>query len=246
MNKFVSFNSLTSSQLDQYHDAITKAFPQVISESPIIKKLWLHLENYFPEFQKFLIGPDEDLIGFINTVPFQFEGPLNDLPDEGWDWMLSKGISDYEEGIRPNLLGGLQVIVRKKYQRLGYSQKILSCCKKEVSASHISQLVIPIRPTKKHLFPKVSMTEYLSYKDEGKIFDPWIRTHVKGGAEIIKICECSMFVDGNIEFWERILGRKIYQGGDYLLDGALSPIKIDFQKNLGEYREPNVWIKYEA
>ena len=43
----------------------------------------------------------------MNTIPFQFEKPLNELPDNGWDWMFEKGISDFEKNIKPNYLGAL-------------------------------------------------------------------------------------------------------------------------------------------
>jgi len=245
LSTFVSFNQLTPSQTDQYYDAISKAFPTILSKSEVIKTYWSRLEKYFPAYQLYLLAADGDLIGFINTVPFHFSNHLSDLPDSGWDWMLTKGIADFENSLSPNLLGGLQVIVRDKYQKAGYSKRILNYAKQIYKSSNFSNLVIPIRPTKKHTFPEMPMADYLNKKEENEIFDPWVRTHVKGGAEIIKVCNQSMSVRGDIPFWETILDKKIYKSGSYKLDGALELINIDIQNNMGEYIEPNIWVKYE-
>lgn len=245
MNSFKNLTELNDEQKIQYGDAISNAFPKIISESKVIKKHWSKLENYFPEYQQFMISTTGQLIGFINVIPFQFGGSLSDLPDTGWDWMFVKGITDHENKISPNYLGGLQVIVRKKYKRQGYSKQILNHAKHIFKSLHLLNLVIPIRPIKKHEFPKMSMSAYLDLKKEHKIYDPWIRTHVDGGAEIIKVCKSSMTMNGDLEYWEKILNKKIHNSGEYPLKGALSLIKIDIENNIGQYIEPNIWLKYD-
>jgi hypothetical protein len=244
LTNFINYNHLNKPQHKQYREAVSKAFPPIISKSAVIIKNWRTLENYFPEYQHYLILSSGELIGFINTIPFQFNKPLKDLPSRGWDWMFKRGIADYENKRSPNYIGGLQVIIRSKYQGLGYSKMILDHSKSVLKSSEFLNLVIPIRPTKKHLFPNMSMTTYIKKKVESKIYDPWIRAHVNSGAEIIKVCEDSMLITGDLIFWETILNKRIVKSGDYLLKGALSPIKIDFENNIGEYREPNIWIKY--
>jgi len=236
-----NLKQLKPDQIQTYHQAITSAFPPVICASPVSKKYWERLERYFPDFQLFLISSDGVL-----TIPFHFDADLAALPAEGWDWMLAKGIRDFEEKTTPNYLGGLQVIVRSAFQNLGYSKQILAHCKQVVSASQFQNLVIPIRPTKKHLHPHMSMTDYLDLKEGSTIFDPWIRTHIKGGAEIIKVCERSMTVEGDILFWEKIFNKKLDKSGAYLLKGTLNPVTIDLENGNGCYVEPNIWVKYDT
>jgi len=244
MNKFLNLQSINSTQRDQYIDAIRIAFPPIIGESPVIKKYWSKLEEYFPEHQILLISEDEELIGFINTVPFYFEHELSHLPDRGWDWMFTKGITDFENSIHANYLGGLQVIVRSKFQKQGYSKIILDHIKSTVPGSQFNNLTIPIRPTKKHEFPSIPMSEYIKLKNGEEVYDPWIRTHINGGAKIIKVCEQSMIMEGNVDFWETMLNQTIYKSGSYILSGALSLISIDFENDKGIYVEPNIWINY--
>jgi len=180
----------------------------------------------------------------MNTLPFHYDQPLDELPSRGWDWMLTKGISDYEEQRTANYLGGLQVIVRREYQRKGNSKKIISHLKNYIKDSDFANLVIPIRPTQKHRYPHMSMSAYLDLKEGGSIYDPWIRTHIKGGAQIIKVCEESMLVTGDLNFWQHLLKREDLESGQYVLEGALSPVTIDVASDSGEYREPNIWVRY--
>lgn len=245
MNKFINQSQLQRWQLDQSIDAITKAFPRVIGESHIIKQFWKKLEIYFPEFQLYLFSEQGDLIGFINMIPFHFNKPFVDLPDSGWDWMLTKGVLDFENNITPNYLGGLQVIIRKQYLGKGFSSKILKHAKHIQKESKLYNIVIPIRPTKKHEFPNMSMESYMNLKKDNKVYDPWIRTHIKNGARIIQVCNQSMTIRGDVKFWETLMNKKITQSGKYLLSGALQEISIDLENNTGAYIEPNIWIVYD-
>lgn len=33
--------------------------------------------------------------------------------------------------------------------------------------------------------------------------------------------------------------------GDYVVNGALVPIKADTNKDIAEYTEPNIWVAYD-
>jgi GNAT superfamily N-acetyltransferase len=244
MHKFITLNTISQRQAIQYREAIGRAFPPIIGESAVIKKYWSRLEENLSEYQIMLLADDGELIGFMNTVPFYFNEGLDQLPDRGWDWMLTKGMKDYQSEIAPNYLGGLQVIVRKKFQGQGYSKVILRYAKKFVDESIFENLVIPIRPIYKHRFPTMPMTKYMNLKDENIIYDPWIRTHINGGAEVIKVCEQSMIMKGDIKFWESMLNKRISKSGQYPLSGALSLIDIDVENDSGQYVEANIWIKY--
>ncbi len=242
---FLTLDQLNNVQIAQYKQAIARAFPRVLSASSVIIRNWPKLEQYFPKQQHFLFSDQGELLGFINSLPFHYAGSLEDLPENGWDWMIVKGITDYENGNHPNYLGGLQVIVLKKHQGRGYSKIILSHAKKVLRNSSLSKLLIPIRPTKKHLFPSMSMEEYLLKQEQNKTYDPWIRTHLSGGAQIVKVCTDSMTIQGDVPFWEKLFDKKINSSGQHVLTGALAPIRIDLENNIGRYVEANIWVKYD-
>lgn len=181
----------------------------------------------------------------MNAIPIFLDQSLNKLSNDGWDWLVKKGIEDYENNIVPNSLGGLQIIVKKKYQGKGYSTLLISKAKELRKKLRFKNFIIPIRPILKHKYPEMKMEEYINLKEGNVIYDPWIRVHLKNGARFIKVCENSMNVAGDIRFWEKILNKKITKTGLYMAEGALSPISIDVEKNQGEYREENIWICYE-
>ena len=241
---FKVISELNHDQLEKYRKSIVNAFPEIVRKSPIISKYWDRVENYFKEYQLFLINECGFVVGFVNSIPFHWEDKLNCLPREGWDWMLIKGIEDYEHGQKPNSLGGLQIIVSKEFLGQGYSKVIINKAKQLVVDLDFDNFVIPIRPIFKSRYPYMSMTEYINYKEGDKIYDPWIRTHLKGGAKILHVCDRAMHVYGNLSFWEDLINVPISKSGKYLVEGALNPIDIDVSKNYGEYFEDNIWISY--
>jgi len=243
--KYLNLSELSEEQTLQYRDAVSQAFPKIIQSSEIIKNNWQIIEKYFPDHQLYLIGPDDELIGFINTVPIFFDQSLDLLPNEGWDWLVNKSISGYQNKVTPNTLGGLQVIITKKNQRKGYSKFIIAEAKNIMRNNGYEKFVIPIRPTLKKNHPDMSMVDYLHLKNENKIYDPWIRTHVNSDAKVISICHKSMNINGDIKFWESLMNKKIQHSGYHNVDGALNPVDIQIDANKGVYYEENIWIAYD-
>ena len=244
MSNFLSFAELSVAQITQYRKAITDGFPNILSDSEGMREYWLRLEKCSPRTQLFLIGADDNVIGFMNTIPVYWDRPLSELPDDGWDWLAEKGIDDYNNNIKTNCLGGLQIIVTKENLGKGYSKVLIAEAKRMVEKMGFEHFFIPIRPTFKHRHPEMAMEEYIKLKQDDKIYDPWIRTHLNSGARIIKICKNAMNITGDVAYWEDLIGHKIESSGNHIVPGALNPVEIDIDKNYGEYREPNIWISY--
>lgn len=243
--KYLTYDQLSPSLVRQYQDTVHQAFPKLIQQSTVIQNYWPLVEKYFPKHQIFALDANEQLIGLANTLPFYWDQSKTDLPNEGWDWMIKKGIEDFEQKRKPNYLGGLQIIVSKENLGKGYSKYLIAAAKEIMIQHAYDHFAIPIRPTLKHEFPDMQMTEYIHFKMADKIYDPWIRTHMNQGAEFISVCENSMNIKGDIPFWESLFGRSFSQSGSYKIKGALSPISISIEENRGEYREANIWICYE-
>ncbi|MFT6336345.1 MAG: hypothetical protein ACI86M_003707 [Saprospiraceae bacterium] len=243
MINYLVLSELSEELIKQYKDAIQNAFPDIILSSKVIAKYWDRVESYFPEYQIFLIENNQ-ILGFMNAIPLHWDSPMKELPKEGWDWMLEKGVIDYEKGTKSNTLGALQIIVTKENLGKGYSKTLISEAKQIVKEIGFEHFIIPIRPTFKSRYPNMEMEEYIILKDGEKIYDPWIRTHLKGGAEIINVCSKAMHIDGDINFWERLLNGKVEKSGSYIVEGALNPVHIDIENNLGTYFEDNIWISY--
>ena len=244
MINFVNLSELSGSLRKQYRSEMSLSYPKFLYQSEIVKTYWSRLEKTFPNFQLFMIEGETELLGYINAIPFYWDQPLDQLPKEGWDWLIQKGISDQENQIEPNNLGGLQIGVSKKHQGKGLSKMLISEGKRMMNHLKLKNFIIPIRPIYKSLHPEMKMEDYIHLKKNDKIYDPWIRTHLNCGAEIINVCSNAMYVSGNIEFWEKYIQETIISSGNYYIKKALNPINIQVEKNQGEYCEENVWIYY--
>ncbi|MBN1799715.1 MAG: GNAT family N-acetyltransferase [Spirochaetales bacterium] len=230
---------------NKHWEVVKTIWPKIMLNSKVAKKYWNKLEKYFPHYQIFLLNRNNDVIGFSNTIPFYWDKRIMRLPDNGWDWLINKGIDDYEKQLKPNCLGGLQVGISKEYQGKGYSKiiinEVLNICK----TNGYRYFAIPIRPTYKYRYPLIPMKKYIKWKMETKIFDPWLRTHINCGAKIIKICKKSMTFTGSIKDWKEWSGMDIIGNEKYIIEGALKPVSMNVKKNKGVYYDENIWICYE-
>jgi len=232
-------------QVQYYSDLTRSNWSPIIQPSGTGDEYWNKLFQYFPEYQLFYETEEGEWLGFANTIPIKYDGLLNDLPEEGWDWLIEQGIVGYKKGITPNTLGGLQIGVNPKFRGKGWSKVILEKAKMSMQDHGYKQFILPIRPTLKDQHPEVPMEEYMTWKHNGKIYDPWIRTHLNAGAEIIKVCHSAMTVSGNLNEWEQWTGKHFNESGLYPIDGGLSLVEINLENNSGLYLEPNIWIYYQ-
>ncbi len=219
-------------------------WPSPLSEALIENASWQALESLFPETQLLLLDTEDQIIGIANTIPFYWAGALPALPDQGWDWMLAQGIDGKKRNIPPNYLGGLQIGIHKHFQGQGYSRIMVDKAKEVCQRKGLNHLVIPVRPSFKHLFPKEDIHQYLLRKKGAHLYDPWLRTHEKSGAQILKVCSSSMTIPKPIDAWQKYLDQAITESSEYIIPGLLNPVFMDLKQQEGVYREPNVWVYY--
>jgi hypothetical protein len=106
-------------------------------------------------------------------------------------------------------------------------------------------LIAPVRPTLKYLCPLTPMNRYAKWRrKDGLPFDQWLRGHARLGAEFLKVAPKSMTITGSISEWEGWTGVSFPESGPYIVPGALQPVEIDLDRDLGTYEEPNVWMRH--
>jgi len=245
MDKFY-FSDLQENKahISTHWDLVKQTWNPIILASSVLQENWQKLYEYFPQYQLTLHLQDQ-LIGYAVTLPFYWSKSIDDLPEEGWDWLLKEGIANFENNRTPNYLGGLLIGVAPNFRGKGLSKLIISAVKEKCIAQQLTSVVIPIRPTQKDQHPLVPMEAYMRWEKNGKIFDPWIRTHVNAGARIVKVCERSMLIDGSIADWEKWTDEKITQSSKKIISRLLSPVDFSIEKDIGIYVEPNIWIAYD-
>jgi hypothetical protein len=221
-----------------------RAFPEFLYYSQIADKYWERMIAYYKEYQ-LLILKDHEIVSVINCMPMNLDIPDEALPQEAFNWGIEKGIKDFEAGKKINAVMGVQIIIPKEYQGKGLSSTAVEALKNMCVNRGIKRLVIPIRPSLKSKYPINSMDNYIQWKNsDGLPFDPWLRVHVKNNAQIISVCKNAVEVAGTVNEWETWTKMKFPESGEYVVPGALCPVKIDLENNLGTYIEPNVWVSY--
>jgi GNAT superfamily N-acetyltransferase len=190
---------------------------------------------------------DEDSgypVATVNCVPIACDD-ADSLPSEGWDWVVGTAARD-DSGPK-NMLAALAVSVPALHRSKGYARMMINAALNLARSKGLSGLVVPVRPSGKAQYPTVPIEDYITWTDErGRMFDPWLRNHMAAGGKLVAPCKRSMVVEEPIAFWETWTKRRFEKSGAYTLDGALVPVAMDLDAQVGRYEEPNVWVSYAA
>lgn len=210
-----------------------------------------HYEHYadlldaYPEYQLCLVDEEAGYpVAVANSVPILCSGP-EDLPPEGWDWVVETAARN--KNGRANMLGALAVSVPAIHRSKGYARRMIRALLELAEHKKLGGVVVPVRPSAKVKHPWVPLREYITWTDpNGRIYDPWIRSHLASGGRMVGLAERSMVVCEPLPFWENWSKQHFERSGNYTIDGAIAPITIDVDRRIGTYEEPNVWVAYSA
>jgi GNAT superfamily N-acetyltransferase len=235
-----------------YRDMISfvseAVWPEFMLNSPVSYEYWDGLFEKFADYQFALLGKEYQAVaGIANSVPISWQGSVDELPDEGWDWAMIKSAADYDEELQPNMLCGIQISIAPDFQGKGLSKILLREMVTLARLKGLPKVVIPVRPSLKHLYPLTPIDSYIKWMTAEELpYDPWLRVHVRNGGRIIKSCPLAMKIPGTIAQWESWTGMRFFDNGEYIVPGALVPVQIDIEGDLGSYIEPNVWVVHEV
>ena len=239
--------------LDQHPDVrapadaiIPLAWPWFMLNDDVADDYWNRLYTEFPEYQFALVDAGAGgVIAFGNCAPLGWDAPLDDLPDDGWDWALARAFTGREAGLAPTLLCALSISIHPDHQGRGLRTKMVSAMRGIGQAHGFDTLIAPVRPSLKSRYPLIPMDEYVTWTTaEGRPFDPWLRVHARLGAEIIRVCPRAMRITGSPADWEEWTGMALPASGAHIIPGALAPVTIDCEAGQGVYVEPNVWMRH--
>ena len=218
------------------------AWPEFMYHDTVLNELFGRVIDEFAEFQ-FYAWDDErnEVVGVGNAVPTAWDGDVASLPDGGVDAVVQARFD--EEAPAPTVLCALQILIAPDYRGQGLSSRMIERMA-EIGRDHaLDSLIAPVRPNLKHRYPLVPMERYITWRrPDGTHLDPWLRTHERAGAPIIKVAPESMRVPGTVAEWEEWVGMAFPETGSYVVHGALVPVEIDRERDEGLYVEPHVWM----
>ena len=226
-------------ELEERRAPSLEIWPAFMLESEVSNRCWGLLYERFGAFQHFLHDEDTDeVVAEVNSVPVRVD--LDDLPDRGWEDVLERGTAAVEE---PTAVTAIAVAIRSSRLGQGLSRLCLERMRDVAGARDFDHLVAPVRPNWKPRYPLVPIERYMAWEaDDGQPFDPWLRTHARLGAAIVRPCVESMTIEGTVADWERWADMLFPETGDYVVPGALTLVSIDRDADRGVYIEPNVWM----
>jgi hypothetical protein len=236
---------------DRIQELIDAVWPKFVTEAGIPKEHempfeWFGIYRRWPHLQCALVDPaDGGVVGAVNALTLAWDGPAEELPDEGWNWAMYQGKLDYEAGRTPTMGSALSVTIDPTRRGKQLSSVALRAMKMLLQETGVKRFFAPVRPTTKSRYPITPMAEFMTWKNaEGLPLDPWLRVHARLGAKIIKACNHSQPMMGTVAQWEKWLDLPLPASGDYVGPGLLAPLHVDREADEGVCWEPNVWMEH--
>lgn len=205
---------------------------------------WHLLFETFAECQLLLCRPGGELLAVGHTVPLFWDGSFSGLPAT-----IEAIIARAEQGRRErrpaNAFSALAAMVEPAQRGHGLSGMIVEEMKALAARRGCGLLIAPVRPTWKSRYPLMPMERYVAWRrDDGAPFDPWLRVHQRLGARPLGIVPASVTVSARVREWEDWTGLAFPASGSYVVPGALQPVSIDREQDLGFYQDPNYWMEH--
>jgi hypothetical protein len=178
-------------------------------------------------------------------VPICWNGNVSDLPS-GYSDTLRRAL-DADDKRRTSdtfvICGG---VVHPERSGSGLASDLIRSLGQTAQAAGLERLIAPLRPTLKHRYPLTDIDTYTAWtRPDGLPFDPWIRLHIRLGATVVATAPRSQVMQGSVNEWEEWTGMTFPASGAYVIPEGLSILNIDHERNIGEYVEPNVWVRHK-
>jgi hypothetical protein len=222
-------------------------WPQFMDHDAVVNEHWKLLYELFANYQFSLLDEKGSVAAVGNAIPIRWDGEHASLPARGIDAVLEDGTACKRQGATPTAASALMIVVAPERLGTGASAVALQSMAELVGRQGLSALVAPVRPIHKDRYPLVPMERYVGWRRrDGLPFDPWIRVHELAGGEIVGECPEAMRITGTVSDWEGWTAMAFPESGSYVVPGALVPVEIDRERDVGDYREPACWVHHRV
>jgi hypothetical protein len=226
-------------------EATQDVWPEYNRHGDVLGEYWGELEEVFPDFQFVLLDEEADeILAQGHTIPLAWNGTVAGLP-RGIDGLLEDGFRLARQGGSANALSACAIEIPPAHQGKALSRLLIREMARIAAHHELDALLAPVRPTLKERYPLTPIDRYATWsRPDGLPFDPWIRTHVRLGAEILLPEPHSLRISGTVGEWEKWTGMAFPESGTYVFPRGLAPLEVDHEADQGRYWEPNVWIRH--
>ena len=249
MSDYTLYTRAQRPELDQALAHLADQWPRFVYYESESRPHYSYMEDHYAHLHFFLCDTDTQtadgypyVVLHGQAMGLRWSGEVADLPG-GWSDAVVRSATEHRDGVAPNTVCGVSMTIAPDRRGEGLGQRGLTLMRQVAAAAGLQQMIIPVRPAVKHAYPLIPMEEYITWtRDDGLFFDHWLRAHQRLGADIATIAPESMRVSGCVAEWEEWTGQQFPASGEYIIDGALRPLTIDADEDLGLYIEPNVWM----
>jgi GNAT superfamily N-acetyltransferase len=227
---------VTHAEHPELRGTLPRIWPEFMRHDPVVETFWPRLYDVYPDFQLWLVDTDaKETIGYACTLPVRWDG----VPQpRGIGWAMSNGAAG-----EPTTLCAIVAGVVPAHRGQGLGSVVLGRMVGIAGAHGFDSVIAPVRPTRKENYPLIPIERYVMWRrEDGYMYDPWLRTHERLGAELLEPAPRSLTISGSREEWEAWTDLQFPEDGDYIVPGALVP--VHFEDGRGTYAEPNVWMRH--
>ncbi len=213
---------------------VPDVWPEFMQHDRAVAEFWPTLYEVYPDFQLWILDGRKP-IGYACTLPVVWNGEPS---PRGLDWAVMEG-----PGGMPTTLCAVVATLVPQYRGAGIAPVVVARMTKLAAAHGLDSLIAPVRPTWKERYPLTPIERYVEWRrEDGLLYDPWLRVHERLGAEVLAPAPESMTITGTREEWETWTSLQFPEDGDYVVPGALTTAR--FADGVGTYVEPNVWMRH--
>ena len=205
-------------------------------------RYWGDLPERFPDFQ-FVLTEGGEIVAEGHSAPLAWDGMLEGLP-KGVDGALERA---FQAEATADTLCALAIEIPLEHRGRGLSSRMVEAMAAIAGEHGLSSLIAPVRPSWKDRYPVTPIERYAEWRrEDGLLFDPWLRVHERLGAEILKPEPESLRITGTVADWEEWTGMRFPETAQYVFPGGLALLSVSYEADLGAYWEPNVWMRHSV
>ncbi len=199
----------------------------------------------WPEFCFVMVDSADTPVARAVSVPFNAVHDRRDpFPSAGWDQVVAWAVEDKIDDREVDTVCALEIYVHPDHRGVGLSRLLLTKLRDNARSMGFKSLVAPVRPPTKANYPEMDMGSFISRVGlDGLPEDPWLRTHVRLGGNVIKVCPTSVSVSAPITYWHKWT-RLPFQKERVIIPNGLAPVMVDTVEGIATYVEPNVWVAH--
>ena len=189
--------------------ASASVWPEYNLHGDVLNRWWGRLDEDLPDFQFVLYDEARDeVVAEGHTGPLWWDGVDATLP-AGIDPAIERIFDHVRTGDPVNTLCALAAETPREGRARGLAEAAAPArCAAIGARQGLTHLVAPVRPSLKEHYPITPIEHYVAWRrDDGQLFDPWMRIHERLGARVSPPrCPRSLRITGTVGEWETLDG----------------------------------------